>query len=111
MFVLSVIFNAQYHFSGMFTTEVQFGHAGASANAEKETSVYKNSALQAAGARVPDSFDGLADVIKATFSDLVAAGVVKIEKETAPPTVPMDFNWARVSNTGYFFAPFAEFYI
>jgi succinyl-CoA synthetase alpha subunit len=36
---------------------VQFGHAGASANAERETAVAKNQALAAAGAHVPKSFD------------------------------------------------------
>jgi ATP citrate (pro-S)-lyase len=40
-----------------FATDVQFGHAGASANAERETAVAKNKALAAAGAHVPKSFD------------------------------------------------------
>ena len=47
----------------MFTTEVQFGHAGACANAERETADAKNKALLAAGAHVPDSFDTLGTII------------------------------------------------
>ena len=36
----------------MFTTDVQFGHAGASAGALEETATSKNVALKAAGAEV-----------------------------------------------------------
>ena len=43
----------------MFSSEVQFGHAGASANAERETANAKNRALAQAGAKVPPSFDEL----------------------------------------------------
>jgi len=43
---------------------VQFGHAGASANAENETAAAKNKALKLAGAAVPDSFNDLGDVIR-----------------------------------------------
>lgn len=45
--------------AGMFSSEVQFGHAGACANAERETAVAKNKALSEAGASVPSSFDEL----------------------------------------------------
>jgi hypothetical protein len=37
----------------MFTSEVQFGHAGACANSDMETAVAKNKALKACGAIVP----------------------------------------------------------
>ena len=47
----------------MFTSEVQFGHAGACANAEEETADAKNKALLQAGALVPDSFDTLGIII------------------------------------------------
>lgn len=40
-------------------TEVQFGHAGAKANAAAETASYKNQQLRDAGAFVPDSYDEL----------------------------------------------------
>lgn len=38
----------------MFSSEVQFGHAGACANSNLETAVEKNKALKAAGAIVPE---------------------------------------------------------
>ncbi|EPB70022.1 CoA binding domain protein [Ancylostoma ceylanicum] len=77
------------------TSEVQFGHAGASANAQRETAVAKNAALKAAGAHVPKSFDDLGKLIKKTFDDLVTKGIVKLRKEVPPPAVPMDYAWAR----------------
>lgn len=43
----------------MFTSEVQFGHAGACANSDRETAITKNKALSVAGAYVPDTFDNL----------------------------------------------------
>jgi len=81
--------------AGMFASEVQFGHAGACANSDRETAVAKNKALRAAGAHVPDSFDDLGDVIQKTYTKLVEAGVIEVSDEEPPPTVPMDFSWAR----------------
>lgn len=43
---------------------IQFGHAGACANSERETAVAKNAALSAAGIHVPSSFDDLDAVIR-----------------------------------------------
>lgn len=77
--------------------QVQFGHAGASANASGETAAAKNAALSAAGARVPRSFDDLGREIRQVFSELVKLGKVEIKEETPPPAVPMDYAWARVS--------------
>uniref|UniRef100_A0A914V2K9 ATP-citrate synthase n=1 Tax=Plectus sambesii TaxID=2011161 RepID=A0A914V2K9_9BILA len=77
------------------TSEVQFGHAGASANATSETAAAKNSALKAAGARVPRSFDDLGREIRQVFSELVKLGKVELKEETPPPAVPMDYAWAR----------------
>uniref|UniRef100_A0A8C1Z4K4 ATP-citrate synthase n=1 Tax=Cyprinus carpio TaxID=7962 RepID=A0A8C1Z4K4_CYPCA len=74
---------------------VQFGHAGACANQESETAVAKNKALEEAGAFVPKSFDELGDVIKTVYDNLVAKGVIVPAKELPPPTVPMDYSWAR----------------
>ena len=47
----------------MFTSEVQFGHAGACANGELETAVAKNRALAETGASVPPTFDQLGETI------------------------------------------------
>lgn len=45
--------------AGMFTAEVQFGHAGSCANSNRETATAKNESLKDAGAHVPESFDYL----------------------------------------------------
>ncbi|XP_014048335.2 ATP-citrate synthase isoform X2 [Salmo salar] len=79
----------------MFSSEVQFGHAGACANQASETAVAKNLALKEAGAFVPKSFDELGDVIKSVYDDLVGKGVIVPAMEVPPPTVPMDYSWAR----------------
>ncbi|XP_031699068.1 ATP-citrate synthase isoform X3 [Anarrhichthys ocellatus] len=79
----------------MFTSEVQFGHAGACANQASETAVAKNQALRDAGAYVPKSFDELGDVIKTVYDELVANGTIIPAQEVPPPTVPMDYSWAR----------------
>ena len=52
----------------MFTSEVQFGHAGACANADAETAVEKNKALEEAGCFVPSSFDELGNLIGYVYS-------------------------------------------
>uniref|UniRef100_A0A1I8FMY2 ATP citrate synthase n=1 Tax=Macrostomum lignano TaxID=282301 RepID=A0A1I8FMY2_9PLAT len=70
---------------------VQFGHAGACANSGQETASAKNAALAAAGAHVPASFDQLGETIR----HLVGRGVIVPKEEPAPPTVPMDYSWAR----------------
>jgi ATP citrate (pro-S)-lyase len=83
--------------ASMFNSEVQFGHAGSIANTNFETAVAKNAALKAAGAYVPDSFDNLGDLIHSVYDQLVRDGVIVSEPELPPPTVPMDYSWARVS--------------
>ncbi|XP_053541017.1 ATP-citrate synthase isoform X2 [Ictalurus punctatus] len=79
----------------LFSSEVQFGHAGACANQTSETAVAKNMALHEAGVYVPRSFDELGDVIRTVYDDLVASGVIVPAQEVPPPTVPMDYSWAR----------------
>lgn len=81
--------------AGMFTSEVQFGHAGSCAQSDMETAVAKNTALAAAGANVPDSFDSLGDLIAHVYEDMVKSGTIVPVEEVPPPTVPMDFSWAR----------------
>jgi len=81
--------------SDMFSTDVQFGHAGASASGERETASAKNKALRAAGAIVPDNFDLLGVRIGEVYNALVKSGAIVPQPETPPPPVPMDYNWAR----------------
>lgn len=81
--------------SSMFSSEVQFGHAGACANSERELSSTKNAALKKAGAHVPNTFDDFGQVIMRVYNDLVESGVIVPMDEVPPPTVPMDYSWAR----------------
>lgn len=81
--------------AGMFTAEVQFGHAGSCANSQRETASAKNEALKVAGAHVPESFDALGEIIGEVYERLVSAGAIVPAPEVPPPTVPMDFSWAR----------------
>jgi len=81
--------------ASMFATDVQFGHAGSSANSEKETAVAKNKALLEAGAYVPTTFNDLMDAIRRVYDQLVDSGVIVAQAEVPPPTVPIDYAWAR----------------
>ncbi|XP_033103205.1 ATP-citrate synthase-like isoform X1 [Anneissia japonica] len=81
--------------ASMFTSEVQFGHAGACANGEAETARAKNKALEEAGAYVPRSFDDLGEKIGEVYKKLVEDKVIVPSEEVPPPTVPMDYSWAR----------------
>ncbi len=60
-----------------FSSGVQFGHAGASANAERETAAAKNAAMKEAGFYVPDSFNDLPKTINEVYTVLKAEGVIK----------------------------------
>ncbi|XP_032590353.1 ATP-citrate synthase isoform X1 [Drosophila grimshawi] len=81
--------------ASMFTSEVQFGHAGSCANSDRETATAKNKALRDSGAYVPDSFDTLGELIHHVYSELVKTGRIVPREEVPPPTVPMDYSWAR----------------
>ncbi len=61
---------AKYYDSG-----VQFGHAGASANADSETAEYKNNAMKEVGIHVPASFNELPSLINKVFNDLNLAEI------------------------------------
>ncbi|WWD00607.1 hypothetical protein V866_007542 [Kwoniella sp. B9012] len=78
----------------MFTSEVQFGHAGSMANSDLETADAKNRAMKAAGFIVPDTFEDLPEVLKATYQKLVSAGAIVPKAEIEPPQIPMDYQWA-----------------
>ncbi|MCK4758095.1 MAG: ATP citrate synthase [Thermoplasmata archaeon] len=74
-----------------FKTDVQFGHAGAKADAEAETADAKNKALKKAGAIVPNSFDNYAEKIASTYKKLVKQGVIKPAPEPEAPVIPIDY--------------------
>ncbi|KAL0277266.1 UNVERIFIED_CONTAM: hypothetical protein PYX00_004614 [Menopon gallinae] len=81
--------------ASMFTSEVQFGHAGSCANSTRETANAKNASLKQVGAHVPASFDSLGDLIHEVYLGLVSEGVIVPRERLPPPTVPMDYSWAR----------------
>jgi len=70
---------AKYYDSG-----VQFGHAGASANADSETAEYKNKAMAEAGIHVPASFNDLPAKIKEVFESLNIPAIPEPEMNTVP---------------------------
>jgi ATP citrate (pro-S)-lyase len=78
----------------MFPTEVQFGHAGAKSGKDAESAEAKNGALRSAGALVPTSFEGLPELIGATYRDLVDSGAIVERDEPEPPTLPTDWTTA-----------------
>jgi len=82
--------------ASMFSYEVQFGHAGAcAAGKSATTATAKNKALQDAGAVVPDSFNHFGVAIRNTYKNLVKQGVITAKPEVEPPTIPVDYAWAR----------------
>lgn len=81
--------------AGMFQTEVQFGHAGALANSDRETASAKNRALKEAGALVPDTFEDLPTLLTQIYGGLVSSGRVVPQPEPEPPKIPVDYAWAQ----------------
>ncbi|XP_045489702.1 ATP-citrate synthase [Pieris rapae] len=81
--------------SDMFTSEVQFGHAGSLAGSALEKAVAKNASLQKYGVTVPESFDTLGDAVNKVYLKLVKEGKIIKKEEVEPPKVPMDYDWAR----------------
>ena len=75
------------HFGG----EVQFGHAGAKAGADRETADAKNRALREAGAYVPDSFNDIPELIRKVYEDLKAKGEIGEIEEPEVPPIPEDY--------------------
>ncbi len=71
-----------------FSSGVQFGHAGASANAERETAAAKNQAMAEAGIHVPASFNDLPGTIKEVYEELRANGTIEEIPEPELKTVP-----------------------
>ena len=55
----------------------------------------KNAALKAAGAIVPESFEGFEGIIKKTYDQLVQEGHIQPQPETDVKTVPLDLDAAK----------------
>jgi len=71
-----------------FSSGVQFGHAGASANAARETAEAKNAAMREAGIHVPDSFNDLPATINKVYNDLRKEGIIGEIEEPVVPAIP-----------------------
>ena len=71
-----------------FSTGVQFGHAGASANADAETAAAKNKAMAEVGIFVPASFNDLPAKIAEVYTKLKSEGVIGEIAEPEMNTVP-----------------------
>ncbi len=71
-----------------YSSGVQFGHAGASANDDRETAEAKNRAMAEAGIHVPKSFNDLPEVINGVYKELKAEGVIKEIEEPEINTIP-----------------------
>jgi succinyl-CoA synthetase alpha subunit len=81
--------------ASMFQTEVQFGHAGASANSELETAVAKNKAMREAGIYVPETFEDLPQTLKAVYDAELKKGSIVPAPEPVVPKIPIDYSWAQ----------------
>ncbi|KAJ3121452.1 citrate synthase [Nowakowskiella sp. JEL0407] len=79
----------------MFTTDVQFGHAGSFANSDLETAEAKNRVLRACGVIVPDTFEDLPSALEKVYKDLVANKTIATFKEPEVPKIPVDYSWAQ----------------
>lgn len=79
----------------MFTTDVQFGHAGALANSDLETADAKNKAMRAAGIIVPETFEKMPAVLAETYQKLVKEGIIVPQPEPEIPKIPIDYSWAQ----------------
>lgn len=79
----------------MFSYNVQFGHAGACANAQRETADDKNKALRLAGAIVPESFDRIGQTINDVYCSLLEKGILTMKVEMPAPVLPVDYAWAN----------------
>ncbi len=71
-----------------FSSGVQFGHAGASANADAETAAAKNKAMAEAGIYVPASFNDLPGTINEVYEKLRAEGTIQEIPEPDMNVVP-----------------------
>ena len=81
--------------ASMFKTEVQFGHAGSSANSQLETAVAKNKAMADAGIHVPATFEEMPALLEKVYQNLVKKGTIKPQPEPVPPKIPIDYSWAQ----------------
>jgi len=71
-----------------FSSGVQFGHAGASANADAETAAAKNKEMAKAGIYVPNSFNDLPAKIHEVYTKLKSNGIIQEISDTKVQEIP-----------------------
>jgi len=71
-----------------YSSGVQFGHAGASANDDRETAEAKNKAMAEAGIHVPATFNDLPAKIREVYESLKADGTIGEIEEPEINTIP-----------------------
>lgn len=81
-----------------FHQGIQFGHAGASAQKERETALAKNQAMRQAGIHVPKTFNHLPEIISGIFHDLAGQGIIETSQAPEIPIIPEDY--AQAKKTG-----------
>lgn len=77
------------------SSEIQFGHAGAKANAERETAKFKNNNLRDAGALVPESFDHFGEILATLYptkTDMTIASDIQSKVDTITHRQPTLFS-------------------
>ncbi|TPX57428.1 hypothetical protein SpCBS45565_g08204 [Spizellomyces sp. 'palustris'] len=79
----------------MFTTDVQFGHAGSFANSDLETADAKNSTLRSSGVIVPETFEDLPETLQKVYISLLADKTIAPFREPPAPKIPIDYSWAQ----------------
>lgn len=77
---------------------VQFGHAGAKADTQKETAQAKNEAFRQAGAYVPNSFDDYGKKVKQVYEKLKAEG--KVQDIIEPEVPPLSVDYGKALSSG-----------
>jgi succinyl-CoA synthetase alpha subunit len=81
-------------FAEKLTTEVQFWHAGAKANANEEMASFKNAALREAGAYVPESYAGFGNLIEQVFGSLGK----NVNSKNTEPSIEISQKLAMLNN-------------
>ena len=82
-----------------FPKDVQFGHAGAWAASKAETAQAKNQMLREAGARVPENFEQLGNLIRKTYEELREQGRISTLMEPIIQDLPEDRAHTHLQST------------
>lgn len=76
---------------------IQFGHAGASANSDRERATVKNEAMKAVGIHVPETFNDFPKVISTVYNNLLNEKIIQQETAIEVPEIPEDYTALKKS--------------